>query len=425
MLIPSIDFLGGVPVQLRGGNPNDKLFDDLGDPNALFRKFQVAGQVALVDLDAALGRPDCGNEKIIENLIRENQTCKVIVGGGIRSLERAHYWLNLGASKIVIGTAASPEFLSQLPKDRVIVALDSKNGQVVHKGWTEGTGKSVLEKIDELRNFTSGFLFTFVEIEGRLTGIPEARVIEVVRPLVDSGVQIIVAGGAKTSQEVGRLDRLGVDVQVGLALHTGDMNLGEAIASCIRGDDLTPTVVTDESGLSLGLVYSTRYSLALAINRGQGIYHSRRRGLWVKGEESGNVQTLLKVSLDCDRDAINFVVHQKGVFCHKGTCSCFDRTEPSSLTSWAQKVFEGTSGTGYTARVFNNEVLLNGKLLEEAKELCNAQTADEAIQEFLDVLYFGLIKVFSLGGTWPAIIRSLKIRAGWVIHRAGKQPRKE
>lgn len=423
MLIPSIDFLGGIPVQLRGGNPNDKLFDNLGDPSALFRKFQVAGQVALVDLDAALGRPDSGNEKIIEKLIRDNQTCKVIVGGGIRSIERAHRWLNLGASKIVIGTAATPEFLSQLPKERVIVALDSQNGQVVHKGWTEQTGKSVLEKIEELRNFTSGFLFTFVEIEGRLTGIPEDRVIEVVRPLVDSGIQIIVAGGAKTSREVGRLDLLGADVQVGLALHTGDMNLGEAIASCVRGNDLTPTLVTDESGLSLGLVYSTRDSLALAINRGQGIYHSRRRGLWVKGEESGNTQKLLNVSLDCDRDTIKVVVHQKGVFCHKETCSCFEGTEPSGLNSWAEKVFEGTNGTGYTARVFNDKSLLNGKLLEEAKELCDAQTADEAIQEFLDVLYFGLIKVFSLGGTWSSVLNAVAVRNRWVSHRQGKPPR--
>ena len=201
------------------------------------------------------------------------------------------------------------------------------------------------------------------------------------------------------------------------------MGTGGTIASCVRGNDLTPTLVTDESGLSLGLVYSTRVSLALAINRGQGIYHSRRRGLWVKGEESGNTQKLLNVSLDCDRDAIKVVVHQKGVFCHKGTCSCFEGTEPQGLNSWAEKVFEGTNGSGYTARVFNDKNLLNGKLLEEAKELCNAQTADEAIQEFLDVLYFGLIKVFSLGGTWSSVLNAIAVRNRWVSHRQGKPPR--
>jgi len=424
MLIPSIDFLGGVPVQLRGGNPNEKAFDNLGDPNLLFDKFQVAGRVALVDLDAALGRPDQGNEKIIANLIRNNQGCNVIVGGGIRSLERAHFWLNLGASKIVIGTAATPEFLSQLPKDRVIVALDSKNGEVVVKGWTEGTGKSLFEKIDELRNFTSGFLFTFVEVEGRLTGIPENRVIDIFKHTLDCNLEIIVAGGAKTADEVGRLDSIGADVQVGLALHTGHMNIGDAIAACIKTDDLVPTVVVDESGVALGLVYSTKSTISMAINNRRGIYHSRRRGLWIKGEESGNTQTLIQVSLDCDRDAIKFVVHQKGPFCHKGTCSCFDNTAQSTLTAWTKKVYNSTQGKGYTSQLSTNSDLLNGKLLEEAKELSLATTAEEAVEEFLDVLYFGLIKVFSLGGTWKNVVDALKIRMNWVSHRTGKPPRK-
>lgn len=424
MLIPSIDFLGGVPVQLRGGNPDEKAFDNLGDPNLLFDKFQVAGRVALVDLDAALGRPDQGNEKIIADLIRNNQGCNVIVGGGIRSLERAHFWLNLGASKIVVGTAATPEFLSQLPKNRVIVALDSKNGEVVVKGWTEGTGKSLFEKIDELKNYTSGFLFTFVEVEGRLTGIPENRVIDIFKHTLDCNLEIIVAGGAKTADEVGRLDSIGADVQVGLALHTGHMNIGDAIAACVKTDDLVPTVVVDESGVALGLVYSTKSTISMAINNRRGIYHSRRRGLWIKGEESGNTQTLIQVSLDCDRDAIKFVVHQKGAFCHKGTCSCFDNTNQSTLTAWTKKVYDSTQGKGYTSQLSTNSELLNGKLLEEAKELSLATTSEEAVEEFLDVLYFGLIKVFSLGGTWKNVVDALKVRMNWISHRTGKPPRK-
>ena len=80
-----------------------------------------------------------------------------------------------------------------------------------------------------------------------------------------------------------------------------------------RPDGLFPTVVTDESGLSLGLVYSSIESIEKAMLLGRGVYFSRSRdGLWIKGEESGNVQELRKISIDCDADALQFTVRQIG-----------------------------------------------------------------------------------------------------------------
>jgi phosphoribosyl-ATP pyrophosphohydrolase/phosphoribosyl-AMP cyclohydrolase/histidinol dehydrogenase len=79
-----------------------------------------------------------------------------------------------------------------------------------------------------------------------------------------------------------------------------------------RPDKLMPTIVTDERGISLGLVYSSQESLAESFKTGTGVYQSRKRGLWYKGATSGDTQELVKISLDCDQDCLKFVVKQKG-----------------------------------------------------------------------------------------------------------------
>jgi phosphoribosyl-ATP pyrophosphohydrolase/phosphoribosyl-AMP cyclohydrolase/histidinol dehydrogenase len=79
-----------------------------------------------------------------------------------------------------------------------------------------------------------------------------------------------------------------------------------------RADGLIPTVVTDERGISLGLVYSSEESVAESLKTGTGVYQSRKRGLWYKGATSGDIQELVRISLDCDQDCLKFVVRQKG-----------------------------------------------------------------------------------------------------------------
>lgn len=85
-----------------------------------------------------------------------------------------------------------------------------------------------------------------------------------------------------------------------------------------RPDGLYTTLVTDERDVALGLVYSSRESVAESLRTGRGVYQSRKRGLWYKGESSGDVQELVHVSFDCDSDCLKFVVRQKGrgIACH-------------------------------------------------------------------------------------------------------------
>jgi len=99
----------------------------------------------------------------------------------------------------------------------------------------------------------------------------------------------------------------------------------ESSWSSDRSDKLIPTVVTDERGIALGLVYSSQESLAESLKTGTGVYQSRKRGLWYKGATSGDTQELVRVSLDCDQDCMKFTVRQKG----RGKHDCCSRREPS------------------------------------------------------------------------------------------------
>ncbi len=425
MIIPSIDLMDGRAVQLRKGK---EFVLDGGDPFERLEEFSVAGEVAVVDLDAAMGKGS--NAPIMRELVRQ-APCRV--GGGIRDIDTALEWLDAGAERIVIGTAASVDFCSQLPRDRVIAAVDAVKGKVVVEGWKTKTEHGVIDRIEELASVVGGFLLTQVEYEGGMSGWNEDLVAEAVKAA--GGVRITAAGGITSAEDVGRLDQLGADAQVGMALYTNRMSLGAAVgaplAKAIDGR-LWPTVVCDEEGRALGLVWSTRESLEAAVAERRGIYWSRSRdSLWIKGETSGSTQELIRVELDCDRDALRFVVRQAGSgFCHTGTPGCWPT--PFTLSTLSdvitQRGREAPEGSG-TAKLMKDPALLASKLREETEELIQAlgnvdggdariedstepagEQASEVIHEAADLLYFTLVAAASRGAGVDALRRELARR---------------
>lgn len=414
MIVPSIDLMDGRAVQLIGGK--EKALD-AGDPRPLARRFGRVGEVAVVDLDAALGQGD--NRAVIEELL---PLARCRVGGGIRSVEDAMRWLDAGAHSVVLGTAATPEILSRLPRQRVIAALDARDGEVVVDGWRRGTGVQIEARMQELRELVGGFLVTFVEREGRMQGSDLGRV----RTLCDAAgtVKLTAAGGVTTAGEVAALDRLGVDAQIGMALYTDRLPLADAFLAPLRSDrpdGLWPTLVCDERGVALGLVWSDRESVHEALRSGRGVYHSRRRGLWVKGETSGAVQELLRVDVDCDRDALRFTVRQQGAgFCHRATHSCWG--DDGGLGALARRLLERRDDApagSYTARLLADPDLLAAKLREEAGELAAAAGADAVRHEAADVLYFALVAMARGGVTLAEVEAELERRALRVQRRPG------
>lgn len=415
MIIPSIDIQDGAAVQLVGGR--DKALD-AGDPHEVAKRFAIAGPMAIIDLDAAMGTGE--NTALIESLVAKHR-CRV--GGGIRSVEAAQRWLDLGAEQVILGTAARPEILQHLPKERVIAALDAIDGEVVVEGWKTRTGSSITQRMRELEPYVGGFLVTFVEREGRLGGTDLDRVRRLVQFAGEA--RITIAGGVTEPAEIRALDRLGCDAQVGMALYTDRLSLGEAVWAPMRtdrSDGLMATVVTDEHGVALGLCWSSKESLLEAVRSRRGVYWSRsRKALWVKGETSGATQRLLRIEADCDRDAFRFTVRQEGSgFCHRDTRTCWgdDRGLPALDRTLAARAGSAPDGS-YTRRLFEDPALLAAKLREEAEELIAADTRPDVIHETADVLYFAMVSAAARGVRLEEVTAELDRRALRVRRRSG------
>jgi phosphoribosyl-ATP pyrophosphohydrolase len=414
VIIPSIDLMGGSAVQLIGGR--EKAID-AGDPLPIAHRFAVAGEIAVIDLDAALGQGS--NREAIRRLLRV-APCRV--GGGIRDLRTAVEWLDAGAARIILGTAATAELLRQLPRERLIAALDADHGEVVVEGWRTGTGRGVVERMRELRDHVGGFLVTFVEREGRMGGVDLDQVEALVKEAGDA--RLTIAGGVTTSEDVAAIDRLGADAQVGMALYSGRMLLADAIAAPLvsdRADGLWPTVVTDVSGRALGLAWSSRDSLRRAVELRQGVYQSRRRGLWIKGESSGATQELMRIDLDCDRDALRFTVRQHGEgFCHRRTTTCWGDTRGIDGLQRRLGPLIAAPGPGsYTSRIVQDPALLRAKLVEEAEELASAATREHVVRETADLLYFALVRLLATGASLEDVEAELDARSLKVTRRPG------
>jgi phosphoribosyl-ATP pyrophosphohydrolase len=434
MIIPSIDLMGGTTVQLVGGREK-KL--DAGPPAPIARRFSLAGEIAVIDLDAAIGGGGTvDNAALITPLLRDH-ACRI--GGGIRTPEAVLRWLDAGAAKVIIGTAATPAFLADLaakgvPRERLIAAVDCFNGEVVVKGWREGTGRRVEAVLAELAPLVGGFLVTFVEREGRMVGLPvdmaAALLPALGGPVLRTGSpKLTVAGGVRSVEEIAALDRLGIDAQVGMAIYTGAIDLADAIAAPLTTDHpdaLIPTVVVDEHHRALGLAYSSRESLREAVRLGLGVYHSRKRGLWIKGETSGATQNLLKIDLDCDRDCLRFTVHQSPPgFCHNNTATCWG--EFAGLGTLERTLADRRANAppgSYSARLFADPALLAAKIREEGGELAREVASSHPdrtriVEEAADVLYFAAAALARDGLTFADTAAELDRRARKITRRKG------
>jgi len=408
MIIPSIDIMGGRAVQLKQGK--ELILTAEKSPLELAAEFNRYGEVAVIDLDAALGKRD--NRELVKEICK---IADVRAGGGVRDVETARDLLKAGARKVIIGTAAEPELLSKLPAERVMVALDQVDGTVVDKGWTSSTGESVFDRAKRLSPYCSSFLSTFVKGEGCMQGIDEQAVI-VLRDKLERPVTI--AGGVAQTSDAVSLAKLGVDVQVGMALYTGKLNLGESFVDTLKfgADGLIPTVVQDSFGNVLIVAYSSRESLLEALSTGKGIYYSRsRKEIWRKGETSGNIQKLVSCRADCDNDAIIFRVDQSGVACHRGSYSCFHNDTDRNFD--VQKLFDvikqrqatcsEQAEKSYTQKLLTDRNLLNKKIMEEAYEVVSNTSRDNLKWEIADLLYFVSVLAASEGITWKEIQNEL------------------
>jgi len=224
MLIPSIDLMGGKIVQLVQGEKKALEFDDFEEWIARFAQYPL---VQVIDLDAAIGT---GNNRNLLRLFTNRLVCQV--GGGIRSLDDAEKVLATGATRIILGSVlvklgdidvtAASYFAEKFTPERLTFAVDARHGKVAIKGWRESTSISPADMMRALESHCAAFLYTHIDTEGLMKGIP----VDVVRTLRSATRrQLIVAGGISSHEEVDQLHKIGADAVVGMAIYSGKMKL--------------------------------------------------------------------------------------------------------------------------------------------------------------------------------------------------------
>jgi phosphoribosyl-ATP pyrophosphohydrolase/phosphoribosyl-AMP cyclohydrolase len=425
MVIASIDIQNGKVVQLKQGAELILQRDNAGELAAEFDRY---GEVAVIDLDAAMGAGS--NLAMIKPLLRKAE-CRV--GGGIRTPEQAKELVSLGVRKIIVGSGAFRDpakngfavnvpFLEAMSKkigrERLIVAVDARGGEIVVDGWKTPTGLDLLEAAKAVEPFAGELLFTCVEREGTMTGID----LTPVRKLRETvSCQITVAGGVSTLAEIEEIAALGCDVQLGMALYTGKINLADAFIASLNWKksqppiphfSLLPLIVQSPGGQVLMTGFTDNEALAETFKRGNVCFHSRTRNkLWMKGENSGNVLKLIRLRTDCDRDALLATAQPAGPVCHTGAWSCFannrDYTGPFLQDIIAER-FRNPAPGSYNATL--DDDLVREKVLEEAKELCEAKNREEIIWEAADLLYFSTVLMTRAGVTVQEILDELDRR---------------
>lgn len=429
MVISSIDLKGGHVVQLKNGK---ELVLQRDDADALIKEFDKYGEVAVIDLDAAMGntnpKGDTVNTPLLKSLLRKGN---VRTGGGVRSVKRARELISLGAEKVIIGSSAwkknpennsdvlNTEFLDELVaaigKQRVIIGVDALNGKIAVKGWTETIDVPLIEGAKLAEKYCSELLFTCVEKEGCMQGT-NLEMAKELRSAVNC--RVVVAGGVSSEDEIETLERMHCDVQLGMALYTNKVSLKNAFVRCLdweKTSGMIPVIAQDERSREVLMMgYSNREALEKTFETGKLTFFSRtRNALWTKGETSGHFLDVVKLRADCDRDTILAFVKPNGGACHTGSWTCFS-SEPDEKSTLERlygtiaERFANPKPGSYTATLDSKRV--REKVEEEAEEICEADGKDEVVWEAADLLYFVSVLMYKEGVDWQDVCNELDRR---------------
>ena len=419
----------GHVVQLKNGKD---LVLQRDDADSLINDFNKYGEVAIIDLDQALRNTDAKgntpNTELLKSLLRKGN---VRVGGGIRDVKKAKELISLGAEKVIVGSAAwnadrkaesdpilnvafLEELVAAIGKQRVIISVDAINGKIALRGWTETANISLIEGAKEAEKYASELLFTCVEKEGCMEGTD----MDMCRQLRDAvKCRVVAAGGVNSLEQIAELEKLGCDVQLGMALYTGAVSLKDSFMACLdweKTNGMVPVIAQSVNGEVLMMGFSNKEAIAKTFDTGKLTFFSRTRNvLWTKGETSGHFLEVVKMRVDCDRDTILATVIPHGGACHTGSFTCFgaepdERSSMERLYATISERFANPRPGSYTATL--NDKRVREKVEEEAEEICEAEGKDEVIWEAADLLYFVSVLMYKEGVTWQDVYNELDRR---------------
>ena len=233
-VIPAVDLMNGKVVRLSRGDPETaKVYSQFGGPveTAQEWKRQGAEKLHIIDLDAAF---QTGNNLAVISEIARSVGLPIQVGGGIRTIETAEKLLTAGISQVILGALAFSDPLAigriheKFGLNRVLVALDNKDGTVMVEGWKTATQFGIEEALDKFAKLNvKTFLITSITKDGTLSG-PDLETLAQASRHQD--VEVLAAGGIGSLTDLIALKRVGVaGAVVGKALYEGRFTLKQAL----------------------------------------------------------------------------------------------------------------------------------------------------------------------------------------------------
>jgi len=465
-VIPCLDVAGGRVVK---GLKFENL-RDAGDPVEAARRYEAEGADELCFLDVAASHEERGTLAGLVARVAEVLSIPFTVGGGVRSVEDAAALLSAGADRVTVNTAAvaDPSLVTRLAErfgsQCVVVAVDAKKDGERYVVSTHGgrriTTTGLAEWVTEVTTRGAGeILLTSMDADGTLAGF-DLAMLKAARsatalPIVASGgagdlahfAPAVLAGGADAVLAASVFhDRVYTVGQVKRALAKAGVPVRptipaglEEVAFDERG--LVPVVVRDErTGSVLTLAWANEEALALTVETRSSWFWSRsRRELWEKGETSGNVQRVVRVSLDCDRDAVLYDVEPAGPACHTGAASCFSPVEalPGDAADGDSPVSDGAAGDPFGLGPLFEVVAARkacpepgsytNRLLEKGVAKCAQKVGEEGVEtalaavtrddaglaaEIADLMYHVVVLMAARGLPPGAVAAELAARRG-------------
>jgi imidazoleglycerol phosphate synthase cyclase subunit/phosphoribosyl-ATP pyrophosphohydrolase len=467
-VIPCLDVAGGRVVKgLRFAE-----LRDAGDPVEAATRYEAEGADEIAFLDISAAEEKRGTLLHLVEEVAEVLSIPFTVGGGVRSVEDAGTLLAAGADRVVVNTAAvaEPALITRIAErygaQCVVVAVDGKrtlgaDGRMRMVTTTHGgkrtTDLEIASWIAEASARGAGeILMTSVDADGTRAGF-DVEMLRVARaatptPIVASGgagrpehfVEAVRGGGADAVLGATVFhDRLLSIREVKRAMSAAGIPVRAALAPAAlpvawSAAGLAPVVVRDAGTCEvLMLAWADEEALAKTRETGFAHFFSReRRALWKKGETSGNVQRVLTIALDCDRDALVYDVVPAGPACHTGARSCFRVVEelegeggisravgvgPATGEPSLSPLFEIVASRrdrpvdgSYTNRLLSEGVVkIAQKVGEEAVETALAAVAqgrDALVGETADLLYHLVVLLVAKGIAPGEIAEALKAR---------------
>lgn len=381
-VIPTIDISQGKAVLIKRGNVNKIL----NCPFEILDEYSFYEYIQIIDIDKSKGVGD--NKEIIHKLIKKFPG-KIIYGGGIKNNQECLDLLSIGVHKIIIGSNIHNIDVSLYK--HIIVSYDiNYKLELLFNGREIQSNTSILKVLNKI-NYHHIFI-TFHDLEGTGKGIDITNIKKLIKIQNIQNIQISIAGGISSLQQIKILLDLNINPVLGFALHTKKLHI-KNIIPLYFDDPIIPTIIQNTEHHVLGLVYSNKQTLSETIHKKMCVFYSRSNNtIWFKGHISGHKFTLVTLHINCSNKCLLFVVKElfndKKEFCHNNTISCFYNKPPITLNTLFNHINSYTNKNSYTNYLINNTDILIMKLYEELMEFINFSDKNNLVHESSDLLYF-------------------------------------